>query len=137
MCVFFVFKQKTAYEMRISDWSSDGCSSDLRPAGLGIAAGLARIGGMAGGAGRRARITATPAAAEQDLATRRREAGKAWIGGAGLRRIIRQDRSTTGNGRQRDGPRDKTSRGADGRQHRQGFTLRNSGREGKQEKRRE
>src|SRR3546814_6012917 len=26
----FVFKQKTAYEMRISDWSSDVCSSDLR-----------------------------------------------------------------------------------------------------------
>src|SRR3546814_17370143 len=31
MCVlFFVFKQKTAYELRISDWSSDVCSSDLR-----------------------------------------------------------------------------------------------------------
>src|SRR3546814_19897982 len=29
-CVFFFFKQKTAYEMRISDWSSDVCSSDLR-----------------------------------------------------------------------------------------------------------
>src|SRR3546814_16251835 len=29
-CVFF-FKQKTAYEMRISDWSSDVCSSDLSP----------------------------------------------------------------------------------------------------------
>src|SRR3546814_13269523 len=28
MCFFF-FKQKTAYEMRISDWSSDVCSSDL------------------------------------------------------------------------------------------------------------
>src|SRR3546814_3133974 len=28
MCMFF-FKQKTAYEMRISDWSSDVCSSDL------------------------------------------------------------------------------------------------------------
>src|SRR3546814_13618411 len=28
--VFFFFKQKTAYEMRISDWSSDVCSSDLR-----------------------------------------------------------------------------------------------------------
>src|SRR3546814_1147393 len=27
--VFFVFKQETAYEMRISDWSSDVCSSDL------------------------------------------------------------------------------------------------------------
>src|SRR3546814_3327460 len=26
---FFFFKQKTAYEMRISDWSSDVCSSDL------------------------------------------------------------------------------------------------------------
>src|SRR3546814_10914304 len=36
--VFFFFKQKTAYEMRISDWSSDVCSSDLserrRRAGL-------------------------------------------------------------------------------------------------------
>src|SRR3546814_7370225 len=29
MCLFFFFKQKTAYEMRISDWSSDVCSSDL------------------------------------------------------------------------------------------------------------
>src|SRR3546814_4006951 len=29
---FFVFKHKTAYEMRISDWSSDVCSSDLRGA---------------------------------------------------------------------------------------------------------
>src|SRR3546814_4971526 len=28
--IIFVFKQKTAYEMRISDWSSDVCSSDLR-----------------------------------------------------------------------------------------------------------
>src|SRR3546814_13100671 len=28
-CFFFLFRQKTAYEMRISDWSSDVCSSDL------------------------------------------------------------------------------------------------------------
>src|SRR3546814_13802849 len=33
--MFFFFKQKTAYEMRISDWSSDVCSSDLRLAGQG------------------------------------------------------------------------------------------------------
>src|SRR3546814_4690433 len=33
LCVF-CFKQKTAYEMRISDWSSDVCSSDLGPAAL-------------------------------------------------------------------------------------------------------
>src|SRR3546814_14362662 len=37
LCIFsvfsslFFFKQKTAYEMRISDWSSDVCSSDLTP----------------------------------------------------------------------------------------------------------
>src|SRR3546814_1478246 len=35
MCLVFVFffKQKTAYEMRISDWSSDVCSSDLTAGG--------------------------------------------------------------------------------------------------------
>src|SRR3546814_1321479 len=32
--LFFFFKQKTAYEMRISDWSSDVCSSDLLLAAL-------------------------------------------------------------------------------------------------------
>src|SRR3546814_6710251 len=34
MCFFFLFKQKTAYEMRISDWSADVCSSDLSASGL-------------------------------------------------------------------------------------------------------
>src|SRR3546814_1880224 len=42
MCVefFFFFKQNTAYDMRISDWSSDVCSSDLT-AGIRIA-GMAK-----------------------------------------------------------------------------------------------
>src|SRR3546814_13796038 len=31
VCPFFVFKQKTEYELRISDWSSDVCASDLGP----------------------------------------------------------------------------------------------------------
>src|SRR3546814_1793935 len=36
-CLFFFFKQKTAYEMRISDWSSDVCSSDLtKPYGVAV-----------------------------------------------------------------------------------------------------
>src|SRR3546814_5395770 len=35
--LFFFFKQKTAYEMRISDWSSDVCSSDLQYFILGFA----------------------------------------------------------------------------------------------------
>src|SRR3546814_20293276 len=39
--IFFFFKQKTAYEVRISDWSSDVCSSDLRPV-IGVAAATAR-----------------------------------------------------------------------------------------------
>src|SRR3546814_3952965 len=42
-CYFFFFKQKTAYEMRISDWSSDVCSADLgqRRRGAEPAPGLA------------------------------------------------------------------------------------------------
>src|SRR3546814_2012513 len=40
--MFFFFKQKTAYEMRISDWSSDVCSSDLAWA-------VARSAGTLGG----------------------------------------------------------------------------------------
>src|SRR3546814_5251833 len=39
---FFLFKQKTAYEMRISDWSSDVCSSDLVCELLSVATGQAR-----------------------------------------------------------------------------------------------
>src|SRR3546814_8058966 len=34
LAYFFFFKQKTAYEMRISDWSSDVCSSDLLQAAI-------------------------------------------------------------------------------------------------------
>src|SRR3546814_7241989 len=38
MFIFFFFKQKTAYEMRISDWSSDVCSSDLPAEGRQVLA---------------------------------------------------------------------------------------------------
>src|SRR3546814_5614192 len=42
MFVYFVFfKQKTAYEMRISDWSSDVCSSDLDGLGPSLASKVA------------------------------------------------------------------------------------------------
>src|SRR3546814_2665876 len=44
-CVFF-FKQKTAYEMRISDWSSDVCSSDL--SGVGARGASGRLKGRSG-----------------------------------------------------------------------------------------
>src|SRR3546814_8876581 len=42
--MFFFFKQKTAYEMRISDWSSDVCSSDL----VAVALNLNRRGSAPG-----------------------------------------------------------------------------------------
>src|SRR3546814_7890631 len=53
MFFFFFFKQKTAYEMRMSDWSSDVCSSDLLP---GIALVIAGRSACAAGAGARGAI---------------------------------------------------------------------------------
>src|SRR3546814_1032870 len=46
MYEFLFFKQKTAYEMRISDWSSDVCSSDLETFNLADAVGRAGIVGL-------------------------------------------------------------------------------------------
>src|SRR3546814_5699027 len=43
--IFFFFKQKTAYEMRISDWSSVVCSSDLQTKGEAAAGGPGFFGG--------------------------------------------------------------------------------------------
>src|SRR3546814_3340858 len=45
---FFFFKQKTAYEMRISDWSSDVCSSDLNNGAYFIASALKVCDGRRG-----------------------------------------------------------------------------------------
>src|SRR3546814_4537991 len=46
---FFFFKQKTAYEMRIMDWSSDVCSSDLRALLDRAVRALPAVGAGAGG----------------------------------------------------------------------------------------
>src|SRR3546814_7703532 len=77
---FFFFKQKTAYEMRISDWSSDVCSSDLeagregrrhgpraarRPAGPRAEARAAE-GGARQGPDDRAGVRCTPVFETQD-----------------------------------------------------------------------
>src|SRR3546814_7067977 len=53
---FFFFKQKTAYEMRISDWSSDVCSSDLQAERAGRGGG----GTGRGTGGAPGRVAATP-----------------------------------------------------------------------------
>src|SRR3546814_17504568 len=68
MLVFFFFKQKTAYELRISDWSSDVCSSDL----------LDRRG--RGGAGQSAQCRGV-ARADAGGARRAAEGGRHFAGG--------------------------------------------------------
>src|SRR3546814_8199911 len=74
--IFFFFKQKTAYEMRISDLSSDVCSSDLvdRPALSRRAARAARQHGAGDGPGLRpgaARARAAPGRAGHAVLRRR------------------------------------------------------------------
>src|SRR3546814_5622316 len=71
--MFFFYKQKTAYEMRISDWSSDVCSSDLEAAA--VPAGLVPPGRegrrRTGAAPRPARLRVRlPAARHRDLPAR-------------------------------------------------------------------
>src|SRR3546814_3360620 len=80
-CVlFFFFKQKTAYDLRISDWSSDVCSSDLR---CGPAAGEKARENLAGHP-RRRRLS-------ERLGHRRdgrdREGGEAVVGRSEERRV--------------------------------------------------
>src|SRR3546814_7198287 len=88
MC-FFLFKQKTAYEMRISDWSADVCSSDLlegyidllsrlkaAPADLNPAAEAFRIADAARARGVQRALAASAARAsvgDPDLANLRSE----------------------------------------------------------------
>src|SRR3546814_5749819 len=84
-CGFFFFKQKTAYEMRISDWSSDVCSSDLivdRDADRGIvqaAGGDAANGNLYPAAADR--VGRKPRHARHDILNRseERRVGKACV----------------------------------------------------------
>src|SRR3546814_1983489 len=102
--MFFFFKQKPAYGLRISDWSSDVCSSDL-VAGQGVAAGpgidlvVAGAGiGIAGGRGEVDRLgQAVRAAGERATGSQigaigvDREvvaAGRGRRGAAGGRRVV-------------------------------------------------
>src|SRR3546814_2601234 len=61
--MFFFFKQKTAYEVRISDWSSDVCSSDLQ-----AAAGMGGLVDLDAGAERGDPDRHLPAGADLDVA---------------------------------------------------------------------
>src|SRR3546814_3885486 len=65
LSVYLFFKQQTAYEVRISDWSSDVCSADLRPSGRAGTA-LARTGA----ATRRSRRGGVRAGGDRDRGAR-------------------------------------------------------------------
>src|SRR3546814_5340710 len=84
----FFFKQKTAYEMRISDWSSDVCSSDLdsRPArSQGDRRRGVQLGRRAGAAGRDP-VSGTRAAARADGDNAERRRARDRLGGPARRR---------------------------------------------------
>src|SRR3546814_9573020 len=90
--VFFFFQQKTAYDMRISDWSSDVCSSDL--GGLGGDPWRED----AGGAGAAVRRSSEPDHGLAGAASRRcrrgvREQCGRRAGGGGREGASRQDRA--------------------------------------------
>src|SRR3546814_9158015 len=92
----FFFKQKTAYEMRISDWSSDVCSSDLRllrVEGRGPAAGAQcrRPGQRRAGDGREpAARSLRPRPRGRDQAVRRPQEARPVIGRASCRESVCQ-----------------------------------------------
>src|SRR3546814_9834636 len=91
MCWFFFFKQKTAYEMHISDWSSDVCSSDLaaRAAARRWRLGVARASAPAARSGLRDRGARRGGAAARDdlprLCRQPVDGGDLYGGGAGVR----------------------------------------------------
>src|SRR3546814_7173014 len=93
--IFFFFKQKTAYEMRISDWSSDVCSSDLL-VGPGT-----RVRGNASEGGARMRLAvlqmeAVAGDVAANLALIDAAAGQAAAGGARL--LVAPELALTGYG---------------------------------------
>src|SRR3546814_4133282 len=71
--LFFFFQQKTAYEVRISDWSSDVCSSDLSPSPCALA-DRGRYGDFAAIA-----ATASPSPCAQGERSEERRVGKECV----------------------------------------------------------
>src|SRR3546814_16043463 len=91
---FFFFKQKTAYEMRISDWSSDVCSSDLHRA-FGYVLCHHRIGADAGAFVDDDRPQYLRARSDDHIVAQRRVALSAdavgWIGSAQRHALVDRD----------------------------------------------
>src|SRR3546814_5494764 len=91
MCFFFFFKQKTAYEMRISDWSSDVCSSDL------VATVMSNLGLERSLKGEGIDLVRTKVGDRYVLEQMR--AGGYNVGGEQSGHMILSDHATTGDGK--------------------------------------
>src|SRR3546814_7688768 len=77
LSVCFIFKQKTAYEMRIRDWSSDVCSTDLIPGGPMSRVRIGKADDVAAGEARklaRIRIGEMQQGVDPNVAKRQRKA---------------------------------------------------------------
>src|SRR3546814_6593083 len=92
---FFFFKQKTAYEMRISDWSSDVCSSDLGHGNIDTAVAAIRKGAVD--------FIEKPFEADKllHLVSRATETDRLRRENEALRARVGQDDELTGNSRDR------------------------------------
>src|SRR3546814_8594424 len=94
---FFFFKQKTAYEMRISDWSSDVCSSDL-PGAAGIVHAILVRDGQRVRAGQPL-VELDPTVSDADTAQASKALETAVLDAARLRAVLSaldgQDRKST------------------------------------------
>src|SRR3546814_4489138 len=106
---FFFYKQKTADEMRISDWSSDVCSSDLE----------VRIDDVAGVA-----VDDRLLVSVDRIGLGRRDEGRADIGEVGAHRLRREDRAAVGDrARQRERPVEPRAYLLDERERRQPASM--------------
>src|SRR3546814_3029249 len=91
--VFCFFKQKTAYEMRISDWSSDVCSSDL-----GVVEGAVADPALAAWQVGEDRMRIVRAADAPDASGAAALADARWVmreAGSGTRAVLEADRKST------------------------------------------
>src|SRR3546814_14505102 len=99
---FFFFKQKTAYEMRISDWSSDVCSSDLgldhRRRGLDGAVARPWNGEPARGPGLRRGLRRGGLAVARPAGRRRQPGARHRPGAAGKRGVASSEERRVGEG---------------------------------------
>src|SRR3546814_3149954 len=82
---FFFFKQKTAYEMRISDWSSDVCSSDLHEGAVQRERGIFLAKCAIGANGQQSFAAALAPIADGDRRRRRADIDQPLAGSPGRR----------------------------------------------------